>query len=154
MNRIRKLCELASYHHVLRGGSVAMQKLALGLAVLLLAGIAAARPKPPKSDDSPRPLKLVMARQSTVDPVEIIKHLSEKCPNVTITTNPKHSDYMLYAAWGYPGWSGNYRLMVIKHGGDTIYATETVLLSNAVKDVCRFLNSQPRQASNPAPSSR
>lgn len=118
-----------------------MKKLALASAVLLLAGAAGAQPKP---KPEPRPLKLVMARQSNVDAVEIIKHLSEKCPNVTITTNPRHSDYMLYADWG-----GNYRLMVIAHGGDTIYATETVLLSNAVKDVCRFLDSQPVQTSAP-----
>ncbi len=122
-----------------------MKKIALASAVLMLAGISAAAPKP-----EPRPLKLVMARQSSVDPVEIIKHLSQKCPNVTITTNPRHSDYMLYAGWG-----GNYRLMVIKHGGDTIFATETVLLSNAVKDVCRFLNSQPPPSSDqPPPSSQ
>jgi len=110
-----------------------MKRVALAMAVLLFAGVAAARPK-----SDPRPVKLVMARQSSVDPVEIIKHLSQKCPNVTITTNPRHSDYMLYAGWG-----GNYRLMVIKHGGDTIFATETVLLSNGVKNVCRFLDSQP-----------
>lgn len=83
-------------------------------------------------------LKLVLARQSTADPVEIMKHLSQKCPNVTLTTNPKNSDYMLYAG----GWSGGYRFMVIAKGGDTIYATETVLLSNAVKDVCKFLESR------------
>lgn len=87
-----------------------------------------------------RPLKLVLARQSTTDPVEIMKHLSEKCPNVTITTNPKNSDYMLFAG-GWPG--GGYRFMVIAKGGDTIYATETTLLSNAVKDVCKFLNTRP-----------
>ena len=40
------------------------------------------------------------------------------------------------------GWSGEYRFMVIAKGGDTIFATKTVLLSNAVKDVCRFLNSK------------
>jgi len=113
-----------------------MKKVALAMAVLLFASNSAAHPKP---TPNPRPLKLVIARQSTVDPVEIIKHLSQKCPNVTITTNPRHSDYMLYAG----GWSGSYRLMIIKHGGDTIFATETVLLSNAVKNVCRFLNSQP-----------
>ncbi len=117
-----------------------MKKLALASAVLLLVGAAAARPKP---EPQPRPLKLVMARQSSVDAVEIIKHLGEKCPNVTLTTNPRHSDYMLYAGWGYNGWGGDYRLMVIKHGGDTIFATETVLLSNGVKNVCRFLNSRP-----------
>lgn len=116
-----------------------MKTLALASAVLLFAALAPAKPKP--ASDA-RPLKLVMARQSTVDAVEIIKHLSERCPNVSITTNPKRSDYMLYA-----GWRGNYRLMVIAHGGDTIYATETTLLSNAVKDVCRFLNSQPAQSS-------
>jgi hypothetical protein len=127
-----------------------VKKLAIASAVLLLAGIAAAQPKPKPSE--PHPLKLVMARQSSVDPVEIMKHLSEKCPNVTITTNPRHSDYMLYAGWGgapYAGWGGNYRLMVIAHGGDTIYATETVLLSNAVKDVCRFLDTRPAPASAP-----
>jgi hypothetical protein len=123
-----------------------MKKLALAMAVLFFAGISAAHPKP---TPTPRPLKLVMARQSTVDPVEIIKHLSQKCPNVTITTNPHHSDYMLYAG----GWSGSYRLMIIKHGGDTIFATETVMLSNAVKDVCRFLNSQPDPESPPQSNS-
>jgi hypothetical protein len=128
-----------------------MKKLTLASAVLLLAGICAAKPKP-----EARTLKLVMARQSSVDPVEIIKHLDEKCPNVSITTNPRHSDYMLYAGWGgtpYAGWGGNYRLMVIAHGGDTIYATETVLLSNAVKNVCRFLDSHPAQTSAPPPPS-
>lgn len=123
-----------------------MKKLAPAMAVLLFASISAAHPKP-----NPRPLKLVMARQSTVDPVEIIKHLSQKCPNVTITTNPRHSDYMLYAG----GWSGSYRLMIIKHGGDTVFATETVFLSNAVKDVCRFLNSRPApETSQPKSSPR
>lgn len=114
-----------------------MRKLLLGVVMLSLAGAAAAHPKP-KPKPSPKPLKLVMARQSTVDPVEIIKHLSQKCPNVTITTNPRHSDFMLYAA----GWTGSYRLMIVKHGGDTIYATETAWLSNAVKNVCKFLNSR------------
>jgi hypothetical protein len=125
-----------------------VKKLALVSAALLLAGATTAAPEP---KPNVRPLKLVMARQSSVDPVEIIKHLSEKCPNVTITTNPRHSDYMLYAG----GWSGSYRLMIIKHGGDTIYATETAWLSNAVKNVCKFLDSQPAHApaDKPAPSS-
>jgi hypothetical protein len=85
-----------------------------------------------------KPLKLVLARQSTADPVEVMKHLSQKCPNITLTTNPKASNYMLYAG----GWSGDYRFMVIAKGGDTIYATETALLSNAVKDVCKFLDTR------------
>jgi hypothetical protein len=120
----------------------------LGFAMLLLAGMAGVAPaaKAQSAAAAPasapgRPLKIVLSRQSTVDPVEIVKHLGQKCPNVTLTTNPKNSDFMLHAG----GWSGNYRFLVIAHGGDTIYATETSLLSNAVKDVCKFLNTQPQR---------
>ena len=84
-------------------------------------------------------LKIVLARQSTADPIEIVKHLSQNCPNITLTTNLKSSDYMVYAG----GWSGaGYRSSGIAKGGDTIYATETVLLSSAVKDVCKFLDAR------------
>ncbi len=114
-----------------------MKKFIIGLAVLLLVGLAGVAPtakaEPPASA---KPLKIVLSRQSTVDPVEIMKHLSQKCPNVTLTTNPKRSDFMLHAG----GWSGNYRFLVIAKGGDTLYATQTTLLSNAVKDVCHYLN--------------
>ena len=102
--------------------------------MLLFAGAASVQAQP---KDQPRPLKIVLARGSTADPVEIVKHLSRNCPNITLTSSVKESDYMVYAG----GWSGaGYRFMVIAPGGDTIYATETTLLSNAVKDVCRFLN--------------
>jgi hypothetical protein len=115
-----------------------MRKFALGIAVVMLALVApATHAAPPQG----RTLKLVLARQSTVDPVGIMKNLSQRCPNITLTTDQKRSDYMLYAG----GWSGNYRFMVIAHGGDSIYATQTTLLSNAVKDVCRFLNAQPQK---------
>jgi hypothetical protein len=127
----------------------------LGFATLLLAGMAGLVPAAKAQSTAPaaasapasapgKPLKIVLSRQSTVDPVEITKHLSEKCPNVTLTSNPKNSDFMLHAG----GWSGNYRFMVIAHGGDMIYATETSLLSNAVKDVCKFLNTQTQRGSS------
>ncbi len=107
----------------------------LGFAMLLLAGAAPVVNAQPQG----RPIKLVLERRSMVNPVQITKHLGQKCPNVTLTTNEKNSDFMLRAE----GWSGSYRFLVIAHGGDMIYATETSLLSNAVKDVCKFLNSQP-----------
>jgi len=117
-----------------------MKKFILGLAALLVsAGLAGVAPAVmAQSAPAGRPLKIVLSRQSNVDPVEIMKHLSEKCPNVTLTTNPHRSDFMINAQ----GWSGNYRFMVIQKGGDTIYATQTALLSNAVKDVCHFLNTR------------
>ncbi|MGA8012841.1 MAG: hypothetical protein WB949_10485 [Candidatus Acidiferrales bacterium] len=113
-----------------------MRKLIVVLVILMFAGVAGAG-----QDVVPagKPLKLVLARQSTVAMVDVMKDFSDKCPNVTLTTNPKNSNYMLYAG----GWSGEYRFMVIAKGGDTLYATKTVMLSNAVKDVCHFLNTRP-----------
>jgi hypothetical protein len=114
-----------------------MKKFIFGLAVLLLAGLAGVAPVAKAQSPAPgKQLKIVLSRQSTVDPVEIMKHLSQRCPNVTLTTNPKRSDFMVHAG----GWSGNYRFLVIAKGGDTVFATQTTLLSNAVKDVCRYLN--------------
>jgi hypothetical protein len=113
------------------------------VSLLLFANAILAAPPVPQ-----RPLKVVLARQSTVPEVDVMKNFSDKCPNVTITTNPHSSDFMLYAG----GWSGEYRFMIIAKGGDTLYATKTVLLSNAVKDVCKFLNSHPSndgRVSNP-----
>lgn len=106
-------------------------------AAFLFAGLLPAAAQAPGAPG--KPFRLVLARQSTVPIVDIMKDVSEKCPNVTLTTNPQRSDYMLYAG----GWSGEYRFMVIGHGGDTLYATKTALLSNAVKDVCKFLNTRP-----------
>jgi hypothetical protein len=114
-----------------------MKKLIFGVAVLMLAGLAPLA----SAQSTTRPLRLVLDRRSTVDPVEIVKHLSHQCPNVTLTTNREHSDYMLHAG----GWSGDYRFLIIAKGGDTIYATETALLSNAVKDVCKFLSTRTQQ---------
>jgi hypothetical protein len=111
-----------------------MKQLIVVLAILMLGGAAGAGP-----EVAGKPLKVVLARQSTVPMVDVMKNFSDRCPNVTLTTNPKSSDYMLYAG----GWSGEYRFMVIAKGGDTLYATKTVLLSNAVKDVCHFLNTRP-----------
>jgi hypothetical protein len=66
-----------------------------------------------------------------------VKNLVSKCPNTRITLDPLKSDFMLQA-WG---WSGNYKFTVFQHGGTAIYATTTAALSNAVKDVCHFLQS-------------
>ena len=116
-------------------GDQAVKKLIVVLAILMFSGVAGAG-----SEVSGKPLKIVIERHSTVPVVEIVKNFSDKCPNVTITTNLEHSDYMLQAL----GWPGDgYHFMIIAKGGDSLYATKTVLLSNAVKDVCHFLNTRP-----------
>lgn len=108
-----------------------MKKLIVVMAIVLFAGVAGAGP-----EAAGKSLKLVMARQSNVPAVDVMKNLSEKCPNVTITTNPESSDFLLDAR----GWPGQYRFMIVAKGGDMLFATKTQLLSNAVKDVCKYLN--------------
>jgi hypothetical protein len=112
----------------------AMKKFIFGFAVLLLAVTAPLA----SAQYARRPLRLVLDRRSTVDPVGIVKNLGQRCPNITLTTNARESDYMLMAG----GWSGSYRFLIVAKGGEQIFATQTVLLSNAVKDVCNFLNTR------------
>jgi len=99
-----------------------------------------------KAEPQGRQIRLLLSPGSNVDPVEIIKHLGQKCPNVVIThnRNPKASDYLLDARW-----AGDYRFQIVAHGGDTIYVTETALLSNSVKDICKFLNARPAPGNAP-----
>ena len=86
----------------------------------------------------PKPVKLVLSPASTVPRADIMKHIVDKCPNVSFVLDSRKSDFML-EAWG---WSGNYKFTVFQKGGQAVYSTSTVLLSNAVKDVCKFVNSQ------------
>ena len=115
-----------------------MKKLIAVFAIVLFAGVAGAG----QEYSTGKHLKLVLGRGSNVPEVDIMKNLSEKCPNVTMTTSLQRSDYMLRALWTP---DDRYRFEVIAKGGDSIYATKTVLLSNAVKDVCKFLNSRNPQ---------
>jgi hypothetical protein len=121
-----------------RKGDHVVKKLVAVFAILLFAGtagIAGAGTDEPVA--SGRPLKIYVAPRSNVPSVDIMKNLSEKCPNVTITAVPQKSDFMLKAFWSP---DDRYRFEVVAKGGDSVYATKTVLLSNAVKDVCHFLN--------------
>ena len=120
-----------------------MKRIALGtgvLALMLSAGAAIAK------EHSKAPVKLYLSPASTVPSADVVKNLMYKCPNVTVTLNSKESDYMLEAR----GWPEHYRFTVFRKGGDAAFATSTVLLSNAVKDVCKYVNTYPPEASAPA----
>jgi hypothetical protein len=108
-----------------------MKRILLCLSLLLVAGVGNAGPEA-------KPVKLVMSPGSTVFRADLVKHFIDKCPNVSITLEAKQSDYML-EAWG---WSGNYKFTLFKHGGEAVYSTSTMRMSNAVKDVCKFINLQ------------
>ncbi len=112
----------------------AMKKILLGVFALWLMGARVAQ-------GQTKTVRLYIAPHSTVALPDIMKNLVSKCPNTTITIDPLKSDFMLQA-WG---WSGNYKFTVFQHGGTAIYGTTTVELSNAVKDVCHFLQSPQAQ---------
>jgi hypothetical protein len=107
-----------------------MKKIILLASILFFfagAGIASA---------DPRPVKLFLSPASTISSADLMKHIVEKCPNVAMTLDSKKSDFMLEAG----GWSGNYKFTVYQHGGVAVYSTTTRMLSNAVKDVCKYVN--------------
>lgn len=118
------------------------------LALILTAGAANAKPTPTKSRSDKAPIKLYMSPASTVSSADIVKNLMYKCPNVTVTLNSKESDYMLEAR----GWPEHYRFTLFRKGGDAAFATSTVLLSNAVKDVCKYVNTYPPPAHSETPA--
>ena len=114
-------------------GSV-MKKILLGVFALWLMGARVAQ-------GQTKAFRLYIAPNSTVAVPDIMKNLVSKCSNTTITLDPLKSDFMLQA-WG---WSGNYRFTVFQRGGTAVYGTTTVALSNAVKDICHFLQSPQAQ---------
>ncbi|MFZ0737894.1 MAG: hypothetical protein WA002_07090 [Candidatus Acidiferrales bacterium] len=110
-----------------------MKKILLGAGMVFTLSFAAAGPA--KAQSKP-PILLLVAPGSTVPNADLLKNLDNKCSNVGITLDPKKSDFMLQAF----GWSGNYRFTVFRHGGQAVFSTKTVMLSNAVKDVCRYIS--------------
>jgi hypothetical protein len=106
-----------------------MKKLLLG-ATLLLVGAAASL-----HADPTKPLKIFLSPASNIPKPDIMKNLSDKCPNVSITNDSKQSDFMIEARW-----VGRYEFTVFRHGGDAVYGTQTSFLHNAVKDVCHYIN--------------
>jgi hypothetical protein len=118
----------------------AMKKILLGVFALRLMGAGVAH-------GQTETVRLYLAPDSTVALPDIMKNLVAKCPNATITIDPLQSDFMLQASGG----SGSYKFTVFQHGGTAVYGTTTVALSNAVKDVCHFLQSpQAQQSMDPA----
>ena len=105
-----------------------MKKLLLGTTLLLLGAAASLQA-------DPKPLKIFLSPASNIPKPEVMKNLSDKCPNVSITNDSKQSDFMIEARW-----VGRYEFTVYKHGGDAVYGTQTSLLHNAVKDVCHYIN--------------
>lgn len=116
-----------------------MRKVLLFTVLALLAGVAILQA-------DPRPLKVFLSPASNVPTAEVMKNLSDRCPNVTITPDPKKSDFMVEAR--FAPYRDRYEFTVRKKGGDYVYSTQTTLLHNAVKDVCHYVNTHPPEPSS------
>jgi hypothetical protein len=108
-----------------------VKNLLLSAVLVLLVGAAVV-------EAAPKDLKIFLSPSSNVPKAEVMKNLSDKCPNVTITLDPKKSDFMVGAR--FAPYRGRYEFTVTKKGGDLVYSTETTFLHNAVKDVCHYMN--------------
>lgn len=108
-----------------------MKAIRLGSFALVLFFAAAAYANPPQKTD----VKFFMSPRSNVLTADVLRNLNEKCPGATIVLDSTKSDYMLEAI----GWSGNYRFTLYKKGGEAVYSTQTVMLSNSVKNVCKYV---------------
>jgi hypothetical protein len=108
-----------------------MKKMLVCATLVVIVGMASVQAAPP-------PVKVVMSPASTVPKADLLKHLGDKCPNVSLVLDSTKSDYMLEAV----GWSGEYKFTLFKKGGQAVYSTSTHMLSNAVKDVCHYVNAQ------------
>jgi hypothetical protein len=86
--------------------------------------------------DPAKPTKVVMSPASSVPTADVVRNFGSRCPNVTVTLDSTKSDFMLDAA----RWPNGYKFTLFKKGGEAVFSTSTVLLSNAVKDVCNFVN--------------
>lgn len=105
-----------------------MKNIVLSAVLAVLVGAAGLQAEP-------KPLKIFLSPASNIPKADIMKNLSDKCPNVSITLDPKKSDFMVEARW-----VGRYSFTVTKKGGDVVYGTQTSFLHNAVKDVCHYMN--------------
>ena len=118
----------------------AIQLSSLAFVLFFAAALQAA--PPPRYD-----IRFFLSPRSTVPSADVLRNLNEKCPGATIVLDPKKSDYMLEAF----GWSGNYKFTLYRKGGEAVYSTQTAMLSNSVKDVCKYIGAHGGPPPPPPP---
>jgi len=74
---------------------------------------------------------------------DIVREVSKRCPNVSITRSTESADYSLEAVGGErtnPHGQRLFKFTLFDRGGDVAFTTETRQVHNAMKDVCAFIN--------------
>ncbi len=69
-----------------------------------------------------------------------MKGFQNKCPNVSLTLDQAKADYIMEATEN--DRQNRYEITLFNNKGDAIYRTETIRVGNAMKDVCKVINSK------------
>jgi len=98
------------------------------------------------------PTRIALTPSSNVPSAQIVKHLRSSCPDVVLTTDLAKADYTLEAsesknAAGTRAF--DFQFTLFNKDGDAVYTTSPRRITNAVKDVCTFIEAEKKK-SHPA----
>ena len=91
---------------------------------------------------------MALSPDSNVSPADVQKGLNKSCPEVVLTMDSGKADFILSAnvdsrvidGTVYEGRSG---YALFNSSGDLVFSTKTRYSKNAIKDVCRFIETHP-----------
>jgi len=94
------------------------------------------------------PRSIAITKESNVSSKDILQALQKECPNVSITDDESKSDFTLKARQrtNEKGVEQQgFDLTLLDRDGRTLLSTSNLFLDNAVRSVCRAVNSAPKK---------
>ena len=94
------------------------------------------------------PRSIALTKESNVPSKDILQALQKECPNVSITDDVSKSDFTLNARKRINEKGieeGGFDLTLFDPDGKAFLRTSNLFLDNAVKSVCRAVNSSPKR---------
>jgi hypothetical protein len=87
--------------------------------------------------------RIALTSASNVTTGEVARELAKHCPEIKVTVDASKADYTLEAKFIQGTKSGNAyqsaEFTLFSLDGDVLFSTSTMLVKNAVKDVCSFI---------------
>lgn len=94
------------------------------------------------------PRSVAITKGSNVSTKDILQALQKECPNVSIADDESKSDFTLKARKRVNEKGieeGGFDLTLFDRDGKAFLRTSNLFLDNAVKSVCRAVNSSPKK---------
>ena len=94
------------------------------------------------------PRSIAITKESNVPGKDILQALQKECPNVSITDDISKSDFTLKARKRINEKGvdeGGFDLTLFDRDGKAFLRTSNLFLDNAVRSVCRAVNSSPKR---------